>query len=313
MKYSLSIVVPCYNESQSLPLFYDEIQTVLHNLNDVEVEIIFVNDGSKDQTLHILTEISLTDLRVKYISFSRNFGKEAAILAGLRASQGDYIVLMDADLQDPPRLLPEMINCICVQGYDSVATRRVSRKGEPPIRSFFARMFYKIINKISDADIVDGARDYRMMTREMVNSILELSEYHRFSKGIFSWVGYHTKWLEFENAERIAGESKWSFKKLFFYAIEGIVAFSTVPLRMSSIFGVLISILAVLTTIFVIIRKLLFGDSVAGWTSLMCVVLFIGGVQLLFMGIIGEYLAKTYMEVKRRPNYIIKETNTDVR
>lgn len=308
----LTIIVPCYNEEIALPIFCREILKVADGLKNIDIEVLFINDGSKDSTLDIIKAFAEVDKRIKYISFSRNFGKEASILAGLKLGcigEGEYFVIMDADLQDPPSLLPDMLGLIRNEGYDSVATRRVSRVGEPPIRSFFARLFYKIINKISDTNIVDGARDYRMMSRQMVDSILELSEYHRFSKGIFGWVGYNTKWLEYENIERVAGNTKWSFKKLFFYGIEGIVAFTTVPLRIASIFGSLLFSVSILLIIIVVARKILFGDPVAGWASLMCVLLFMSGIQFMFMGVLGEYLAKTYMEVKHRPNYFIKETN----
>lgn len=302
----LSVIVPCYNEEKAIPIFYKELMNVLHQL-DHEFEILFVNDGSQDGTLQELKVLSERDPNVKYLSFSRNFGKESAMLAGMRHSTGDLVVIMDVDLQDPPALIPQMIEAIEKENYDSVATRRVTRKGEPFLRSLFARMFYKIINKMSNTDIVDGARDFRMMTRQMVNSILEINEYHRFSKGIFGWVGYNTKWLEYENIERVAGKTKWSFWKLFKYAIDGIVAFSTVPLRMASLFGVLFSFVAFAMLIFVVVRRLLFGDPVAGWASQVCIILFTGGLQMIFLGIIGEYLSRTYMEVKARPQYFIKE------
>lgn len=304
----ISVIVPCYNEEKAIPIFYRELMNVLCTLNH-DYEILFVNDGSKDRTLDELKVLAEKDGNVKYLSFSRNFGKEAAMLAGMRHSAGDLIAIMDADLQDPPALIPQMIEAIEKEHYDSVATRRVSRKGEPPLRSLFAKMFYKIINKLSDADIVDGARDYRMMTRQMVNSILEINEYHRFSKGIFGWVGYNTKWLEYENIERVAGQTKWSFWKLFKYAVEGIVAFSTVPLRIASLFGIFFSIVAFVMLIFVVVRRLLYGDPVAGWASQVCIILFTGGLQMIFLGIIGEYLSRTYMEVKARPQYFIKEKN----
>ena len=277
----------------------------------VDFEFIFVNDGSEDKTLSVIKQLSENDSRVKYISFSRNFGKEAAIFAGFQNSTGDYVVLMDADLQDPPRLLPEMYKAIVEEGYDSVATRRVTRKGEPPIRSFFARMFYKIINKISDADIVDGARDYRLMKRSMINAIISMSEYNRFSKGIFGWIGFDTKWIEFENVERVAGETKWSFWKLFKYSLEGITAFSVGPLQIASIFGTFFSFTAFIMIFVIVLRTLIFGDPVSGWPSTICVIMLIGGIQLLCIGILGQYLAKTYLETKHRPVYITKETNID--
>ena len=303
----LSVIVPCYNEQESVSLFYEEIYKVAAEM-EYEFEFLFINDGSTDETLERLKELHTKDIRVNYISFSRNFGKEAAIYAGLVKASGDYVVLMDVDLQDPPHLLPEMMEYI-KQGYDSVATRRVTRKGEPPIRSFFARMFYKIINKISNVDIVDGARDYRLMTAQMKRAILSMSEYNRFSKGIFGWVGFQTKWLEYENVERAAGETKWSFWKLFLYSLEGIMAFSTMPLVLASMFGILFCVLAFALILFIIVRTMVFGDPVAGWPSLVCMMFFIGGVQLFCQGISGQYLSKTYLETKHRPKYIIKETN----
>ena len=301
----LSIIVPSYNEEKSLPIFYEELSKVLNNL-DYTYEVIFVNDGSKDKTLEVLNQIKSTDERITIVDFSRNFGKEAGILAGLRESSGDLIAIMDADLQDPPYLLPMMIDEVIQNGFDSVATYRVDRKGEPPIRSYFARKFYQLINRVSEVEIVDGARDYRLMTRTMVDAILSLSEYHRFSKGIFAWVGFKTKYLAFENVERIAGETKWNFWKLFKYAIEGIVAFTTVPLRISMMFGILVSIMTFVYMVYVVVKALLFGDPVAGYPSMMTIILFLGGIQLLSIGVLGEYLSKTYMEVKHRPNYIIK-------
>ena len=308
----ISVIVPCYNEEEAIPFFYKEMDRVSKLMNEFDFEFIFVDDGSKDSTLEIAKKLAQQDGRVKYISFSRNFGKEAAIYAGFDLSNGDYCVLMDADLQDPPALLPEMMNAIQNEGYDSAATRRVTRKGEPPIRSFFARQFYKIINQISDADIVDGARDYRLMTRKMVDTILDMKEYNRFSKGIFGWIGYDTKWIEFENVERVAGETKWSFWKLFKYSLEGITAFSVVPLQIASIFGIIFSLIAFIMIVVIIIRTLVFGDPVSGWPSLVCIIMLIGGIQLLSIGILGQYLSKTYLETKRRPIYIEKETNIGV-
>ena len=304
----ISIIVPCYNEEESMPLFYDEICKVADTFKKVDFEFIFVNDGSRDKTLEIARGLADKDKRVRYISFSRNFGKEAAILAGLDYSVGDYVAIMDADLQDPPSLLHEMYDGIKNEGYDCVATRRVSRKGEPPIRSFFAKCYYKLINKISKTEIVDGARDYRLMTRQMVNSILELKEYNRFSKGIFSWVGYNTKWLEYKNVERVAGTTKWSFWKLFLYSLESIVAFSTVPLAVASIMGLLFFLVSMIMIVFIIVKTLTFGDPVAGWPSLVCILFFVSGVQLFSIGVIGQYLSKLYLEVKGRPVYIVKET-----
>lgn len=310
MKKKISIIVPSYNEEEAIPLFYKEIDKVSKDMS-VDFEFIFVNDGSKDKTIEIVKELSKKDKRVKYIHFSRNFGKEAAMMAGLEYSNGDYVAIMDADLQDPPALLPEMLRLINEEGYDCVGTRRVTRKGEPPIRSFFARMFYKIINKMSKTEMVDGARDYRLMTRQMVNSILELKEYNRYSKGLFSFVGYNTKWLEYENIERVAGETKWSFWKLFKYAIEGIVAFSTMPLTIAAFIGILFCLISFVMIIVIIAKTLIFGDSTSGWPSLVCIIFFVSGIQLFCLGIMGEYLSKTYLETKKRPIYIVKETNVD--
>ena len=306
----ISLVVPCYNEQEVIKLFYAEIQKIKKDFKNVTFEIIFVNDGSKDKTLELMRELSKYD-DVRYVSFSRNFGKEAAMYAGLEASTGDYVAIMDADLQDPPALLKEMYEILESGEYDSVATRRVTRKGEPVIRSFFARLYYKLINKISKTEIVDGARDFRLMTRQMVNSVLSLKEYNRFSKGIFSWVGYRTKWLEYENVERAAGETKWSFWKLFLYSLESIVAFSTVPLSIASVMGILFCFVAFIIIIFIIVRTLMYGDPTSGWPSMVCIMFFIGGVQLLCLGIMGQYLSKTYLEVKKRPIYIVQETEKD--
>ena len=306
----ISLVVPCYNEQEVIKLFYAEIQKIKKDFKNVTFEIIFVNDGSKDKTLELMRELSKND-DVRYVSFSRNFGKEAAMYAGLEASTGDYVAIMDADLQDPPALLKEMYEILESGEYDSVATRRVTRKGEPVIRSFFARLYYKIINKISKTEIVDGARDFRLMTRQMVNSVLSLKEYNRFSKGIFSWVGYRTKWLEYENVERAAGETKWSFWKLFLYSLESIVAFSTVPLSIASVMGILFCFVAFIIIIFIVVRTLMYGDPTSGWPSMVCIMFFIGGVQLLCLGIMGQYLSKTYLEVKKRPIYIVEETEKD--
>ena len=307
----ISIVVPCYNEEESLPLFYQAILEMKSSLPEVDFEFIFVNDGSKDNTLKIMRSLAQQDANVHYVSFSRNFGKEAALLAGLAHAQGDYVAVMDADLQDPPALLPEMYETLQTKMYDCVATRRVTREGEPPIRSFFARMFYKLINKISKTEIVDGARDFRLMTRKMVNAILSVQEYNRFSKGIFGWVGFRTKWLEYKNIERAAGQTKWSFWKLFVYSLDGITAFSTVPLSVAAVMGLLFCFLAFAMLIFVFVRALIWGDPVGGWPSLVCIILFVGGIQLFCTGILGQYLAKTYLEVKRRPQYIIQETEKD--
>lgn len=304
-----SCIVPCFNEEEVIPLYYEEMQKVRkQEEGKIDFEIIFIDDGSKDKTLEVIKKLSEQDECIHYVSFSRNFGKEAAMYAGFEHANGEYVVTMDVDLQDPPHLIPEMIRSIEEEGYDSVATRRVTRKGEPPIRSFFAGRFYGLINKISDADIVDGARDFRMMKRDMVNAILSMPEYNRFTKGIFGWVGFKTKWIEFENVERAAGETKWSFWKLFRYALEGIIAFSTVPLTIVSLIGVIVCIIAFLFLLFVVIRAAIFGDPVAGWPSLICVISFLSGIQLLGIGVVGMYLSKTYLETKKRPIYIKKES-----
>lgn len=308
----ISVVVPCYNEEQALPYFIPELQQVAQTMEkqyQVALEVLLVNDGSKDGTLSLMRTYAQQYETVRYLSFSRNFGKEAAIYAGLEHAKGDYVAIMDADMQDPPALLPQMYEILRDEPYDSVATRRVNRAGEPHIRSFFARTFYKLINHISDADIVDGARDYRLMKRAMVDAILSMKEYNRFSKGIFGWVGFRTKWLPYENVQRVAGETKWSFWRLFLYSIEGIVAFSTVPLAVASVFGILTCLCAALALCFILVRTLLFGDPVSGWPSMMCVMLFLGGIQLLSIGVIGQYLAKTYLETKHRPIYILQESS----
>ncbi len=311
MKKILSVIVSCYNEEEAIPLFYKEINKTSKEFKELNFEFIFVNDGSVDNTLNIVKKIQEKDKRVKYISFSRNFGKEAAMYAGLQKSHGDYVTLMDADLQDPPSLLKEMYKYITEEGYDCVGTRRVTRIGEPPIRSFFARQFYKIINKLSNIEMVDGARDYRLMTRQMVDAIINLKEYNRYSKGLFSFVGFKTKWLEYENIERVAGETKWSFWKLFIYAIDGICAFSTKPLVISAFIGFLFCIISFIMILFIIIKTLLYGDPVSGWPSTVCIIFMVSGIQLFCMGIMGEYLAKTYLETKNRPIYIIKEESID--
>lgn len=311
MKKILSIIVPCYNEEQALPFFYQEIDKVSKELKALNFELIFVNDGSKDKTLEVLKEYHQKDKRVKYISFSRNFGKEAAMYAGLEHAKGDYVTIMDADLQDPPSLLKEMYRLAEEEGYDCVGTRRVTRKGEPPIRSFCARMFYKLINRLSKVEMVDGARDYRFMNRKMVNAILELKEYNRYSKGLFSFVGFKTKWLEYENINRVAGETKWSFWKLFIYALDGITAFSTVPLVLSAVLGLVFCLISFIMIIAIIIKTLVYGDPVSGWPSLVCIIFLCSGVQLFCMGIIGQYLSKTYLETKKRPIYIIGESSDE--
>ena len=304
----LSVIVPCYNEEENVPYFYEELMklTPFFNEKSLDLELIYVDDGSKDGTASEVRKLHEKDKRVRLVSFSRNFGKESAIYAGFRKSKGDYVVMMDADLQDPPSLLPEMFQYI-EEGYDSVATRRVSRKGEPVIRSFFARMFYKLINKISKTDIVDGARDYRLMTRQVVDAILSLGEYNRFSKGIFGWVGFNTKWVEYENVERTKGETKWSFWGLFLYSIEGIIAFSTAPLAVASVLGVLFCVIAFIIIIMIIVRSLFWQDPTSGWPSLVCIISMVSGVQLLCLGILGQYVSKTYLEVKHRPIYLVKE------
>ena len=308
-KGKVSIVVPMYNEQESLEILYQELNRVTDTIKDYEFEYLFVNDGSKDNTLQEIQRLATADDRVRYVSFSRNFGKEAALYAGLSNADGDYIATMDADLQDPPSLLPQMLAVIESQDCDNVATRRVNRKGEPPIRSFFARCFYKLMRRLSNIDIADGARDYRLMSRAMVDSILSVSEYNRFSKGIFAWVGYETRWLEFEKVERSAGETKWSFWKLVRYSIDGIINFSNTPLQISSYLGMILTIVSFIAIIVEVIRALVFGDPVAGWPSLVCIITFIGGIELFCMGIMGQYIAKTYMEVKHRPHYIVKESN----
>lgn len=309
----ISIVVPCYNEQAALPIFYQEIIRIAGEMNYAEFEFVFIDDGSKDDTLPTLRRLAAQDKRVRFVSLSRNFGKEAGMLAGLEAATGDFVATMDADLQDPPSLLPALYKAVSGEGYDCAATCRTTREGEPPVRSFFARMFYKLINRISDADIVDGARDYRLMRRAMVDAILSMREYNRFSKGIFGWVGFKTKWVPFVNVERVAGETKWSFWKLFLYSLEGIIAFSTAPLALASVLGVLICLIAFVFVVVVLVKTLAFGDPVGGWPSMMCVMLFLGGVQLLCIGISGQYLAKTYLEAKRRPVYLVRETEKGVR
>ena len=311
MKKILSIIVPCYNEELALPFFYQEIDKVSKELKELNFELIFINDGSKDKTLEVLKEYHQKDKRVKYISFSRNFGKEAAMYAGLEHAKGDYVTIMDADLQDPPSLLKEMYRLAEEEGYECIGTRRVTRKGEPPIRSFCARMFYKIINRLSKVEMVDGARDYRFMNRKMVNAILELKEYNRYSKGLFSFVGFKTKWLEYENINRVAGETKWSFWKLFIYALDGITAFSTVPLVLSAVLGLVFCLISFIMIIAIIIKTLVYGDPVSGWPSLVCIIFLCSGVQLFCMGIIGQYLSKTYLETKKRPIYIIGESSDE--
>lgn len=306
----VSIIVPCYNEQDSLPIFYGEVIKVLDSISS-EYEILFVDDGSKDDTLNIIKGFADRNRMVRYISFSRNFGKEAAMYAGFCNASGDYIAVMDADMQDPPGLLPEMLELLKEGDYDSVATRRENRTGEPVIRSWFAVMFYRIINRISDADIVDGARDFRLMKKSMVDAIVQMSEYNRFSKGIFGWVGFRTYWLPYENQERVAGETKWNFWGLTKYALDGIINFSQVPLSLASWFGVIMTVISFFAVLFIVIRKFMFGDPVQGWASLACIITFIGGIQLFCLGLMGQYMAKTYLEVKKRPHYIISDSNKE--
>lgn len=307
---TISIVVPCFNEGASIPAFYNELTRVFGEM-DAVYELIFIDDGSSDDTLFVVKSLAKRDENVKFISFSRNFGKEAAMLAGLEASTGDYAAVMDADLQDPPALLKQMYAELKKGAYDCIATRRATREGEPKIRSFFARLFYKIINKISSTEIVDGARDYRLMTRSMVDAVLSLREYNRFSKGIFSWVGFKTYWISYQNIGRSAGETKWSFSKLLLYSLDGIMAFSTVPLSIASVFGLIFCLIAVVLIVVIVAKTLIWGDPVAGYPSMMCVIFLLSGVQLFSIGVIGQYLSKTYMETKRRPIYITRETNIE--
>lgn len=304
---TLAVIVPCYNEHETLRPFLATCQRVEQELADrVRLSYYFINDGSKDQTLALLRELAGQFANVHYLSFSRNFGKEAALLAGLEASSEDLVTVMDADLQDPPELLVEMVDKI-EQGYDVVGTRRADRKGEPPIRSFFARTFYYLINKVSDTEMIDGARDYRLMTRQVVDSILELGEVNRFSKGLFSWVGYDVTYISYENRERVAGETSWNFMSLLKYSIDGFINFSDAPLNLAIWAGVSSFGLSIVGIITVVLKKLLFGDPVAGWASLVSIILFIGGIQLLCLGIIGKYIAKIFLETKKRPVYIVKE------
>lgn len=312
----ISLVVPCYNEEEAMPLFYKEAARVAQAMREshgAEFEFIFVDDGSKDGTLRVARSLHTADARVRYVAFSRNFGKEAGIYAGLQAAKGDYVATLDADLQDPPSLLPAMLDALLTGDYDCAATRRTTRKGEPPIRSFFARKFYQIINRMSDTEIVDGARDFRLMSRKMIDAVLQMAEYNRFSKGIFSWVGFETKWFDYENVERVAGTTKWNFWGLFKYSIEGIVGFSTTPLVVAALAGIILCLAAFVGIIFVVVRALVFGDPTSGWPSLVCIILLCSGLQMLFTGIIGEYLAKAYLEVKHRPIYITRETEADAR
>lgn len=304
---TISIIIPCFNEEESLPLFYAEMEKIKQQIKE-EFEYIFVNDGSKDRTLQVLRDLNQTDRNVHYLSFSRNFGKEAALYAGLQHATGDYVTVMDADLQDPPALLIQMKNMLDENAeLDCVGTRRTTREGEPLIRSFFAKMFYKLINKISQVEMVDGARDFRLMRRQMVDAILEVSEYNRFSKGIFAWVGFKTEYLEYKNVERVAGQTSWNFWQLFNYSLEGIINFSDAPLTIAFVGGVVACLLAFFLIIIVIIRTLIFGDPTSGWPSMISIILFLGGFQLLTIGILGKYIGKIFMETKKRPIYVIKE------
>ncbi len=308
----LSLVIPCYNEEAVLPFFIDEIQRIKPLLKDVELELIFVNDGSTDGTMLALRKMAREYDEVRYLSFSRNFGKESAILAGLEASKGDFVTVIDADLQDPPSLLPQMLKAIREEGYDCAGTRRCTREGEPAIRSFFAGVFYRTINKLSSTQLVDGARDFKLMKRPVVDALLRLQEYNRFSKGLNEWIGFRTKWISYENVERVAGETKWSFWRLFCYSIEGLVAFSTTPLLIASFVGMLFILISILFIIVLGVRQYLYANSVEGWTSMMCLILFLSGVQLFFMGVKGQYTAKMYLELKKRPHYIISERSDEL-
>ncbi|MBE6415109.1 MAG: glycosyltransferase family 2 protein [Akkermansiaceae bacterium] len=303
----LSLVVPCYNEQEALYPFMAELARVISTLGDVQAEVIFVNDGSSDNTLPVIRELADQYDCVRYISFSRNFGKESAMLAGFEAAGGDYVAVMDADLQDPPALLPEMLRAVREEGFDCAGTRRTTRQGEPPIRSFFARMFYRLINMVSRTQLVDGARDYKLLSRKAVDALLSMPEYNRFSKGLYEWIGFRTKWIEFENVERVAGETKWSFWRLFKYSLEGIVAFTTVPLALASLLGMLCMLVALVIIVCLCVRQILWHSSVDGWTSMVCIVVLLSGVQLFCVGIIGQYISKMYLEIKRRPHYIIAE------
>lgn len=307
----ITVIVPCLNEEDALPIYYKEMSKIMKQMKETEIELLFVDDGSTDRTLSVMKDLHELDGRCHYLSFSRNFGKEAAIYAGLQNADGDYVAIMDVDLQDPPALLPKMYRILEEEGYDSVATKRSTRTGEPKIRSFLSKSFYNVINRLSKTEIVNGARDYRLMKRNMVDAVLSMSEYNRFSKGIFEWVGFRTKWLEFENHERSAGETKWSMKKLFCYSLEGITGFSVAPLSFASVMGVAFCILSFLMIGVIIFRTLIWGDPVSGWPSLACIIFFVGGIQLLCTGIVGQYLSKTYLETKHRPIYIIKDSSEE--
>lgn len=307
----ITVIVPCYNEQEALPIYYKEMCNIMLRMQDVDMELLFVDDGSTDGTLSVMKDLHTLDGKCQYLSFSRNFGKEAAIYAGLKNADGDYVAIMDVDLQDPPELLPKMYQILEEEGYDNVATRRSTREGEPKIRSFLSESFYKFINRISKTEIVNGARDYRLMKRKMVDAVLEMSEYNRFSKGIFEWVGFRTKWLEYENVERSAGETKWSLRKLFTYSLEGIMGFSVAPLSLASVIGLVFCVLSFLMILVIVVRTAVWGDPVDGWPSLVCITFMVGGVQLLCTGIVGQYLAKTYLETKHRPIYILKDSSEE--
>ena len=307
MNPEISIVIPCFNEEEAIPIFYEETLKVLKTMPLSSFEFVFIDDGSSDRTLEVLKEISAKDKSVHFVSFSRNFGKEAALYAGLSKTNGDFISVMDVDLQDPPSLLPQMLEAILKEGYDCAATRRVTRKNEPPVRSFFARKFYKIMGKLSDVPVVDGARDFRLMTKKYKDAVLSLLERNRFTKGIFPWVGFKTKWFAYENVERVAGKTKWSFWKLFLYSIDGIIGFSTKPLAFSAVAGILSLAVSFVLIILIAVRRLVFCDPVQGWASLVCFITFFSGLQLFCTGISGLYISKIYTEVKQRPIYIIKE------
>lgn len=307
----ISLIIPCFNEEDTIKILYESLVSVAQEMREFEFDFLFVDDGSSDETLRIVESLSQNDNRVKFISFSRNFGKEAAMYAGLCNAAGDFVAIMDADMQDPPSLLPEMMKYLETGNYDCVATCRADRKNEPPIRSLFAKCFYRLINKISDVDIVDGARDFRLMKRNMVDAIIRMEEYNRFSKGIFGWVGFKTYWLPYKNVERVAGKTKWSFWKLFKYSLEGIISFSQVPLAIISWSGIFATFLSLVMIVFIIVRKLIFGDPVEGWASMTCIIIFMGGIQLFCLGIIGQYMSKMYLEIKKRPHYIIGETNME--
>lgn len=305
----ISIVIPCYNESETLELLFKELQKLPADIPEAEFEFVFVDDGSSDGTLDGLRELARREENVFYIGLSRNFGKEAAMLSGLKFCSGDYVAVMDADLQDPPALLGQMYRAVVEEGYDCAAARRTDRRGEPRVRSFFAKAFYRLINRLSQTEIVDGARDFRLMTRQMVDAILDVSEYNRFSKGIFGWVGFRTKWINYQNVDRVAGKTKWSFWGLLRYSIEGIVAFSTAPLTVAFILGIVFCVVSFAAIIFIVIRQMLYGGSAFGWPSTICIIFFLSGIQLFCMGIIGQYMAKTYLETKHRPIFIVRETN----